>query len=104
MGSDGVIVGVGEGFGVEVGEYETVTDGVGVVIGVDDGVGVGVGVCVLVGIGVNGKVSFCKNVMNLYCAEVKLFLSDVIPYEYTVLTSFGFSISLLRIKRLSHST
>lgn len=88
--------GVGVTVGVVVGVLVTVCDGVGVLVGVTEGVGVGV----LVGIGVNGYVSSSKNVINLYCAEVKLFLVSVIPYDTTVLTSFGLSISLLRMKRL----
>ena len=75
----------------------------GVIAGVEDAVGVGVSVGVLVGGGVKGNVSSSKNVMNLNCAEVKLFLLEVSPNEFTVLTSFGLRISLLRIKRLEHS-
>jgi hypothetical protein len=72
------------------------------VVGVGELSGVNVGV--LVEIGVSGNVSCCKKVINLYCAELKEFLSGVSPYEYTVLVSLGCKISLFRIKRLSHST
>jgi len=97
----GVVVGVNVGVGVT--EDEIVTEGVGVNAGVEDVVGVGVVVGVLVGGGVKGYVSSSKNVINLYCAEVKLFLVIISPNEFTVLTSFGLRISLLRIKRLEHS-
>jgi hypothetical protein len=97
VGGDGDTVGVGVNVGVGVTEDEIVTEGVGVT----DGVGVVVGV--LVGGGVKGYVSSSKNVINLYCAEVKLFLVIISPNEFTVLTSFGLRISLLRIKRLEHS-
>ncbi len=60
---------------------EDVTDGVGVAVFVGVGVVVpeGVKVGVLVATGVSGKVSSCKNVMNLYWAEVKLLRVGVSP-------------------------
>lgn len=74
-----------------------------VLVGVLTGLSLGVSVGVRVAIGVKGNVSSCKNVINLYCAEVKLLRVGVSPYELTILISFGNKISLLRIKRLAHS-
>lgn len=100
----GVDVCVFVGVGVCERATEDVTDGVAVFVGVGVDVPEGVKVGVLVAMGVSGKASSCKNVINLYCAEVKLLRVGVSPYENTVRTSFGCNISLFLIKRLSHST
>jgi hypothetical protein len=98
--ADGVRVGVGVDVGVEVATGDEVTVGVGVVTGVPVGVTDGVGVGVLVATGVNGKVSSCKKVKNLSCAEEKLFMSAVCPKEIMVFISPERIISLFLIKRL----
>lgn len=98
--ADGVIVGVVVDVGVDVATGDDVTDGVGVITGVPVGVTDGVGVGVLVGTGVSGKVSSCKKVKNLSCADEKLFLSAVCPKEIIVFISPGRIISLFLMKRL----
>jgi hypothetical protein len=78
-----VTVGVGVDVFVDVGvcdaAIEEVTVGVAVFVGVGVVVPEGVKVGVLVATGVSGKVSSCKNVMNLYWAEVKLLRVGVSP-------------------------